>query len=191
MTKKKNRTKQLGSQHAQLLRIEASANVRGELPAEHRSQQTPGGFRSLAEELLVLQGSGEPAQKQPFLRPLPLTRSPPPLLPPPPPPTLGFGLSMLNQRMEAQAMESWFMLEIITTGRVSVWEEDRSYGGERDVYNCRHLRPCVGKDTHSRTLLLVPSLTLPLNLLPLSLPASRHSPAASSSDPGTRTQPRS
>lgn len=47
---------------------------------------------------------------------------------PPPLPTLGVELSMLNQRMDAQAMESWFMLEIITTGRVSVWKEDRSHG---------------------------------------------------------------
>lgn len=46
-----------------------------------------------------------------------------------PPPTWGFGLSRLNQRTEAQAMESWFMLEIITTGRVSVWGENRSHGG--------------------------------------------------------------
>lgn len=37
-----------------------------------------------------------------------------------PPPTWGFELSRLNQRTEAQAIESWFMLEIITTGRVSV-----------------------------------------------------------------------
>lgn len=48
---------------------------------------------------------------------------------------------MLNQRMDAQAIESWFMLEIITTGRVSVWKEDRSHNGGPDVYNCRHLLP--------------------------------------------------
>lgn len=148
--RKENGTKQLGPQHAQLLGIEASANVRGELPAEHRPQQTPGCFRSLAEELLVLRGLGEPAQEQPFQRPLccsPPPPAPPPPRPPPPPPTLRFELSMLNQRMEAQAMESWFMLEIITTGRVSVWEEEGSNGGERDVYNCRHLRRYVGEDT--------------------------------------------
>lgn len=46
-----------------------------------------------------------------------------------PPPTWGLELSRLNQSTEAQAMESWFMLEIITTGRVSVWGEDRSHGG--------------------------------------------------------------
>lgn len=28
-------------------------------------------------------------------------------------------------------MESWFMLEMITTGSVSVWETDRSHGGGR------------------------------------------------------------
>ena len=117
MTKKKNRTKQLGSQHAQLLRIEASANVRGELPAEHRSQQTPGGFRSLAEELLVLQGSGEPAQKQPFLRPLPLTRSPPPLLPPPPPPVFKWLLrSCLHPSLPSCLMDPVPGFIILTCG---------------------------------------------------------------------------
>lgn len=43
------------------------------------------------------------------------------------PPTWGSELSRLNQRIEAQAIESWFMLEMITTGRVSVWGGDRNH----------------------------------------------------------------
>lgn len=35
---------------------------------------------------------------------------------------LGLGLSMLNHRMEAQALESWLLLlEMMTKGRVEVW----------------------------------------------------------------------
>lgn len=34
----------------------------------------------------------------------------------------GLGLSMLNHRMEAQALESWLLLlEMMTKGRVEVW----------------------------------------------------------------------
>lgn len=53
--------------------------------------------------------------------------------------TWGFELSRLNQRIEAQAIESWFMLEIITTGRVSVWGEERNHRGGCVDSSCRHL----------------------------------------------------
>ena len=90
------------------------------MPTESRAQQVPWGLRGVGEELLILQrweGTG-------WLRSSALTPSSMPLLASlyllAPPPTWGFELSRLNQRTEAQAIESWFMLEIITTGRLSV-----------------------------------------------------------------------
>lgn len=49
-------TKQLVSQHVQLLHAEASANVGGKLPAESKTQQVPGRLWRVGEELLILQG---------------------------------------------------------------------------------------------------------------------------------------
>lgn len=106
----------------------------GELPTESRAQQAPGGPGGAGEELLVLQGTEEyrgseavashPSHHLHLLAP---------------PPTWGLELSRLNHRTEAQATESWFILEIITTGRVSTWGRDRSHKVGCGVSSCRHL----------------------------------------------------
>lgn len=69
---------------------------------------------------------------------------------------------MLNQRTEAQAMESWFILEMTTTGRVSVWKN----AGVSAVAEV-----CLGAwvTSHSRSLLFVPSVGLLLNRFSLCL----------------------
>lgn len=105
--KKEVYTKQLVLQHAQLVPVKASANVGEELPTESRAQQAPRGFGGAGEELLILPGweEGKMAQKQRLHIKLLNT---PPHHPSPvgPTSTWGFVLSRLNQRTEAQAIES-------------------------------------------------------------------------------------
>lgn len=79
MREKEVCTKQLVLQHAQLVPVEASANIGEELPTESRAQQAPGGLGGAREELLILPGweEGRMAQKQRPPTKLPHPSSPP------------------------------------------------------------------------------------------------------------------
>ena len=62
------------------------------------------------------------------------------------------------------------MFEVITTGRVSVWGEDRNRRGGGDDLSCRHLVGARGNYFPKR-FLFNPALCLLPDLLHLSLPS--------------------